>query len=463
MIGSWERGEHLPSLFYQKKLSLLYGQSLQALGFVTIEEMRERTEVPVHTSDRLPTLVSKPIQHLSSIQQQTPRQAIDHFCETPHSMLEPQPGVWLALGASDLAMLFDEGWSLEEVLTVLHIHLQGVQAMPKISRRTFGRKVRELITAAVASSILIPTGEHMTEEERTQLHQALGENIAAGWQLFHTAGNDQVLAVSQAQLYLVRHNQTHLYPSIQPIFFSGVYRLMGAALFFQGHYEEAQQAQQSAYIAALEGADAWNMAQCRTWQVYGYQALGQHDQAIQAIVSALRLTVGQDDEASRRLHSHLLACWAESATAMREYQVSQEKLEASASFLDAIHPNEEFDRSHWLQIAGNCALTREDYPAATRHLKEALAELSPNWLMRQAVTAIPLARAYARIGERDASMDVARKAVSALSALKAPIMTKQLVEYLRNDLLEHFSGDTSINTFIREAGRQLPQIAAALV
>ena len=237
---------------------------------------------------------------------------------------------------------------------------------------------------------------------------------------------------------------------------------MGAALFFQGRYEEAQQAQQSAYAAALEGADGWNMAQCRTWQVYGYQALGQHDQAIQAIVSALRLTAGQDDEASRRLHSHLLACWAESALPLRQFRVSQEKLEASASFLDEIHPNEEFDRSHWLQIAGNCALARADYATAIEHLEEALAELSPSWLMRQAVTALPLATAYARSGERAKSVEVAKKAVRVLSALNAPIMTNQLVEYLRHDLLKRYPGDTSIRTFLHEVGRQLPQTAEAL-
>jgi transcriptional regulator with XRE-family HTH domain len=34
MIGSWERGDHLPSLYYRRKLSLLYEKSAEALGFV---------------------------------------------------------------------------------------------------------------------------------------------------------------------------------------------------------------------------------------------------------------------------------------------------------------------------------------------------------------------------------------------------------------------------------------------
>src|SRR5579863_7967681 len=42
MIGGWERGEHPPSLYYQEKLSLLYGKSLRELGFITIREEVEQ-------------------------------------------------------------------------------------------------------------------------------------------------------------------------------------------------------------------------------------------------------------------------------------------------------------------------------------------------------------------------------------------------------------------------------------
>ena len=34
MIGAWERGEHLPSSYYQEKLRLLFGKSAQELGFI---------------------------------------------------------------------------------------------------------------------------------------------------------------------------------------------------------------------------------------------------------------------------------------------------------------------------------------------------------------------------------------------------------------------------------------------
>src|SRR5947209_17818787 len=34
MIGRWERGEHRPSLFWQKNLCELFGTSLELLGFM---------------------------------------------------------------------------------------------------------------------------------------------------------------------------------------------------------------------------------------------------------------------------------------------------------------------------------------------------------------------------------------------------------------------------------------------
>src|SRR5260370_34664087 len=53
MIGRWERGEHLPSLYYQRKLGLLYERSLQELGFIITRETRnDRAKEPIPTSDR---------------------------------------------------------------------------------------------------------------------------------------------------------------------------------------------------------------------------------------------------------------------------------------------------------------------------------------------------------------------------------------------------------------------------
>jgi tetratricopeptide (TPR) repeat protein/transcriptional regulator with XRE-family HTH domain len=444
MIGSWERGEHTPSLYYRKKLCLLFGRSAEELGFV------ESLQPP----EPRPAVLSEVPQGTSV--QSTRHQTMDMLdaSDAPYASLEQQTSTYLTDGVSDLALFVEAGWSVDDILDSLRIILPGVQAMRKITRR----EIWKLGAAAVMSDIPILTGRHISAEERAELHNALGESIAGGWKLFHTTGNAQVLAVGRAQLFLVQQNHALLYPSVQPLFYSGVYRLMGAALFFQEKYEEAHRAQSSAYAAALEGADTWNMAQSRTWQVYGYHARGQHIEAIQAIESALRLTVEHTDESSRRLRSHLLACWAENAAAIGETTTAYEKLDASAVLLEGISPNEEFDRMHWLQIAGNCAFAVRNYFVAIRYYEEALAELPPNWIMRYAVTALPLAAAYAKVGERDASLTVAKKAISLISTLNAPIVNRQLADYIQHDLLELFPGDSSVHTFVGDLRHRFPHL-----
>jgi hypothetical protein len=150
---------------------------------------------------------------------------------------------------------------LEEILTVLQVSLQGVQAVPSISRRTCGRKLVALGAAAAISHISIPSGKHISAEEQFHLQQALGENIAAGWRLFHTAGNAQVLAVGEAQLALVQHVHAILPARARAHLYSAIYDLIGKAYFFQERYSEALDAHQSAYIAALQAGDPWRVTQ----------------------------------------------------------------------------------------------------------------------------------------------------------------------------------------------------------
>ncbi len=54
---------------------------------------------------------------------------------TAESSPEDRLGAWLALGASDLAHLFEEGWTLEEVFTLLQVLQKAVQTVSKITRR----------------------------------------------------------------------------------------------------------------------------------------------------------------------------------------------------------------------------------------------------------------------------------------------------------------------------------------
>lgn len=246
MIGSWERGEHIPSLYYQKKLCLLFGRSIEELGF--IGPVPPPSEPVSSVLSGIPRGIPVPPPH---------HQTMDMFdaSDGPQASLEQQTSAYLTDGVSDLALFVAAGWSVNDILDSLRIILLGVQAMPKITRR----EIWKLGAAAVVSDIPFPTEQRISAEERAKLHNALGESIAGGWKLFHTTGNAQVLAVGRAQLFLVQQNQSLLYTSVQPLFYSAVYRLIGAALHFQNRHEEAYRAQEKAYISALEGGDTFSL------------------------------------------------------------------------------------------------------------------------------------------------------------------------------------------------------------
>ncbi len=381
-----------------------------------------------------------------------PTQAIDIFCEPAGTLPEQQIGAWLALGVSDLAPLFDAGWSLEALLQTVQLLLQGVQAMPVISRR----KLLQLGAAAMVRGIPLPTGDLLSLEERSHLCQAFGENIAAAWTLFHTAGTAQVLAVGQAQLYLVQQHHTVLYPSVLPLFYSGVYRLIGATYHFQGRYQEALRAHEKAYMTALEGADGWNMAQSRSWQAYGWKALGRYTDALQATDAALRLISQLDNTESIRLRARLLAFGAENAAILGDVKEVHTRLHASESLLEQLPPlHEEFDRVGWLQWAGICALHLGQHELAITLLQQALDELPAQWIRRYVSTAIPLVCALARRKERAATLAIAQKTLPQLTAMQARALTQEFLHVLHEDVLANFPQDTWCQAFVAEAEQQL--------
>src|SRR5262249_2804389 len=156
-------------------------------------------------------------------------QAVDLMLCARKSSPEQQLGAWLALVAGDLVYLGEEAWTCEAVFTSIHVILKVVQNMSKITRR----RLLALGATALVSGIALPTGKHLSVEERIELHSALSESIQAGWKLFVTASMPQVLAVGQAQLQLLYQAHADLYPSMRPLLYSPVYRLIGAARFFQ--------------------------------------------------------------------------------------------------------------------------------------------------------------------------------------------------------------------------------------
>jgi tetratricopeptide (TPR) repeat protein/transcriptional regulator with XRE-family HTH domain len=460
MVSRWERGIHPPSPFYQRMLCKLFDKSAEALGFVDPlpNQETELLSLPPHLH-----LTSGP----SNMQQVLPAQlsttqAIDLLCSNgENGTSDQQLGAWLALSAQNLTPLFDEGWTPQMALEALHVLLPGVHAMSLISRRTFGHRLLQLGAAAFLSGVPMAAEKNISAQERVHLHQALGESIAAGWNLFHTADNAQVLAVGQAELALVQQAHAILYPQLRSLYYTGVYNLIGRAYHLREQYDEALQAHMSAHIAALGAGNPLPVAQSLICQADTYQALGQYGNAIQCIEEALR-TLGHHDEEHVRSRAHLLACWADNAMTVGEFTVAEHKLEEAEVYLDQIGPKEEFDRASWLQLAGKRAIMAGEYKRAIPYLEEARAISPFHWLVRRAGILIPLAIAHARMGERDLSIQIAQQAVPVLIALNAPMSNKHFADYLQQDLFGFFPRDEQIHTFVSEVQHQLPQIAALI-
>jgi len=240
------------------------------------------------------------------------------------------------------------------------------------------------------------------------------------------------------------------------VYYTGVYRLIGAALHYQGRYHEALREHEKAYIAALEGADAWNMAQCKSWQAYEWKALERYSDALQATEAALRLTSPQSDTESLRLKARLLAFKAENAAITGDVQDVPFQLNASKELLVHLSPShEEFDRVGWLQWSGICALHLGQHELAIEHLQQALDELPAHWTRRSVATAIPLARAFAQIHDRKRTLAIAEQALPNIKALHAETYMQDFVSYLYKDLLTNFPNDEYCQTFTTKTQQQL--------
>src|SRR6266849_680215 len=90
-----------------------------------------------HPAQHLPA-VDTPVPLLriaAPFSQFTPIQAIDLLAAQPNIVTDEHTGAWLALGTGHLAQLFEEGWSLENILNCLRVVMQGAQGIPAMTRR----------------------------------------------------------------------------------------------------------------------------------------------------------------------------------------------------------------------------------------------------------------------------------------------------------------------------------------
>ncbi|GCE31778.1 hypothetical protein KDA_72620 [Dictyobacter alpinus] len=413
----------------RRRLCLYFGKNAQELGLI-------RDEMPVEPE---PTEVLVPFervaQNLSSPQEKSQQRE-----QGP----EQHAGVWLALHATELSTLFETGWSIEEVLNSLRVVLRGTQGLPSTVRQKIMR----------IDDIIPNASDHVSMDERTLLCQTLQQSVAEGWQRFHTMRPTEVFVSAQAQLYLVQQTHELIFPEVRYGLYAAIYNLIGAAAYLQGSYTAAQQAYTKAHIAALEGADIWNMAQNLNWQAIIANVRGNYDSAIAHIEAALRLVVNEFGEEFVRLRAHLLADWAYNAALLQDAHRAEEKLDASARFLEKLGPHEEFDQAKWHQMAGSCMLTLKHYSRAINHLEQSLEQQAPQWIIRRALTLVPLAEAYARKRELEASLNTAERIMTLLEEVDSSMLNQRFQEY-QHTLIKTFPHEPRAKALLTRA-RQHP-------
>ncbi len=426
MISRWERGIQMPSPDYREKLCRLYKvSSPEELGIIKREEVAD----------------------VQVVSQGTPSLSIPLTSSQP--LVEQKGQEWLTIGTSYLGQLFDEGWSIDEILDMSRLLLQAVRGMPPHNRL----KLLEASSATNGSNISILTGNTALEGESIQFCSTLERSIGAAWRLFHTAGNIQVLAVGKTLLYIIQQNHTFLPSHKRNRFYSSVQNLIGKALHFQGRYEEAIEAHVNAHIAARGSGEASEVVKSLLCQANVYPALGQYSKSIQVVEEALCYLNNPTGEMLNRLKSHLLACWADNAMNLGDYATARQKLAESKALLDSITPNEEFDLASWFQLSGKHAFMTKDYETAIQEYEKALIKLPSRWLIRQVLILMPLLSAYTCTQNREGILAILEKSVVAIQSLNAPITNKYFVDTVQGVLIV-FENDSQVYDFAVQALHQ---------
>lgn len=363
--------------------------------------------------------------------------------------LDQQLSFWLALGGGDLVALLEAGWTSESILSSLRVVLESVQGLPDGVRN----QLLQVGGAAILNDITLPGNGHISQEERLKLSEALRKSVADAWHLSHCSNPAQILVIGQTQLHLLRQVHTFIDHELRCSLYAAVYNLIGSSYLSQGRYDEAQREHEKAYMAALEGADIWNITQSLNWQAIVASVRGDYRRAIKFIEAALRVLGHQEEDALVRLRAHLLADWAYNEAMLREEDRVQERLNASVVLLERLGPDEEFDLARWHQIAGSCQLMKKDYVTAIGHLKQSLAQLPSQWLARRILTLIPLAEAYARKREMEASIGVAEHLIPLVDSAGSAMLYTRFTEY-QQVLLQTFPHERRVQSFVSTSRRR---------
>lgn len=346
--------------------------------------------------------------------------------------------------------------TMDVLRVLLEAEQEGRSGLPLFSRR----QGLELGIVALISRLAQLDGTRVSVIEREAVNRALSESIMDGWKHLFLLENAQIVATGRAQLALIHQAHTLVSASALPYFYAGAYSFLGIGLHFQERDEEALEAYHHGYIASMATGDPWYVAQSLICQADSYHALGHYGLAIQTIEEALRVIAhaSDDDGKMTRARAHLLSCWADNAMMLHDDRTTQAKLDMAEIDLDPGMSDEEFDRPAWLLIAGKYALKSNNDATAKACFEEALLALPDHWLLRRVMTATGLAMACARLGERDASLRLARELIPLLHTTNAPLTNRWFTGYLQQDLLRCFPADGEIQGFVAATSQQfLPQ------
>ncbi len=438
----------------RQRLCAYLGMTAQELGLSEVEPVASQ---PLQSS---PTLFLSPslqhsktalATHFPNLQVISAPGLAAPLSQQSGAILEQQLSTWFTLGSSYLAALFEAGWTPEAILNALRAVLPGFQGMPGTMRKT----LLHMSGSAPLETSILSTGGHLSPGEQQHLADSLSKSVDDGWHLFHQAPPAQVMILAQTLLTLVQQSHSFLSHETRPMLYTSTYNLFGATLLFQGHYEAARRAHEKAQIAALEGANPWAMAQSLNWQAIVAQVCGHFQEAMQLIEAALRLLGQRDDEPGLRLRAHLLADWAYNAAHLPGETRVQEHLEASAHLVKPLQLDEEFDYLQWQQITGSCFLLRGKYSKAISLLEQSLARLPAPWMVRHLLTLFPLAEAYARAGERDASIETGTRITTLLLAQEDARMFHLRWGEYRQILQATFPHDQRIQQFLTRTQQPL--------
>lgn len=366
------------------------------------------------------------------------------FALSAPTLFEGYTGIWLAIGAGNIGYLLDEGWSIEMTLDALSIVLQSIQGMPPATRQRLLRP---------EAHILFPAND-ATDEERIQATNALGKSIEQGWKLFHAIRTTQLLAIAQAQLFILQQSHSLIYSTVRPYFYSNVYRLLGAALFFQARYKEALEAHEKAYITGLEANDIWNIAESLSWQGGVWKACGQQHRAIQATEAALRLIDNRKEFHFDILRARLFAHVAESAALLSDPATTNAKLDVSAQILAGADSNDEFDLPTWMQYRAICSYYLGDMTKADQYFQEALKNLKSEWVLQRGYTMLLQAQARLKLNEQEASILVAHSALPLIIAIDSPLINRGLWDYVE-ELIMRYPDNRGVKNFAEEVKQQM--------